>query len=60
VSEESTHFVGRGLAEDWERYDLLTKIPGSDWLTPRPHGLERVHGIGRRARSDGRIRNLRQ
>jgi hypothetical protein len=32
VSEELTHLVGRCLAEDWERYDLLIKIPGSGWL----------------------------
>jgi hypothetical protein len=57
--------MGRGLVEDWERYDLLIKIPGSDWLTDRPHGLPRViekgvYGFGRRARSDGRMHHLRQ
>jgi hypothetical protein len=32
VSEELTHLVGTCLAEDWERYDLLIKIPRSGWL----------------------------
>ena len=28
VSEELTLFMGRGLVEDWELYDLLIMIPG--------------------------------
>ena len=36
VSNELTHFVGRGLEADEERYSLLVKILKSGWLTPGP------------------------
>lgn len=36
VSNELTHFVGRGLKTDEERYFLLVKILKSGWLTPGP------------------------
>jgi len=34
VSQELTHFVGRCLKTDEERYSLLVKILKSGWLTP--------------------------
>ena len=36
VSNELTHFVGRGLEADEERYSLLVQILKSGWLTPGP------------------------
>src|SRR5918997_3009826 len=41
--------MGSGLVEDWERYDLLIVIPGSDWLTHRPRRLPRAIKKGVRA-----------
>lgn len=36
VSNELSHFVGRGLIEE-EQYNLLLKIIGGGWLTHPPH-----------------------
>jgi hypothetical protein len=37
VSNELTHFLGRGLENDDDRYDLLVKILREGWLTYPPH-----------------------
>ncbi len=37
VSKELTHFVGKNLVKDEERYSLLIKILKSGWLTHPPH-----------------------
>jgi Putative abortive phage resistance protein AbiGi, antitoxin len=37
VSKELTHFVGRSLPSDEERYALLVKILREGWLTHPPH-----------------------
>lgn len=39
VSKELTHFVGRALPTDEERYALLLKILREGWLTHPPHDL---------------------
>jgi hypothetical protein len=38
-STELSHFVGRGLASDDERFDLLLRILRGGHLTPRPGGM---------------------
>lgn len=40
VSDELSHFVGRGMA-DHDQYDLLAKILQSGWISHKPHDVAR-------------------
>ena len=42
VSKELTHFVGKSLKSDEDRYNLLVKIIRNGWLTYPPH-IEDTH-----------------
>ncbi len=47
VSNELTHFVGRGLTES-EQFDLLLRILRAGWLTHPPHDIKQRYRMGRK------------
>jgi hypothetical protein len=47
VSNELSHFVGRGKAEEDAQYDILVnKILKTGWLTYPPHDISRPRSLG--------------